>query len=716
MKDIVLYGCGRKCEETYMLLRQSNLHIRCVIDSNPNKWGMNFHGLSVSSPDTLYEMPNSYIYITVRSVQGEQEVRKLIKEKYGIDAANRELSFYNLILYVYQNLKQGKIADYLKDVSITMGTMTKVLFDCYSGLVLGGIEEWTKSLCSELIQAGWNNIDILTDQGQYDILAILQNHIEKVEVDYNNLYGQDNILNMIQILGSHMPCVVVTSKLDPVLMAACVLKQYFPEKIKIISVIHVGHELNYRCYSLLNDWVDLYINVAKEISVELVSRGVAEEKILNMTCPVKCEEVLECTYTENRKEPIHIGYAGRIEAKQKRIDLMPELFLELDRLGVHYQFEFAGDGSYLCELKDFVKKNRLEHKIKFLGRLKRDKIPEFWKRQDICVNIADSEARCISKMEAMANGAVPVVTETVGMREDITDGWSGYIVPVGSYQKMAEKIRYLDQHRELLEKMGKRAHDSIFPKCQMKDHLRFWESVLTKGIESKRKHVLFGGAKFCEQAIHKGAVDLAEFCGIFDNHCSDEAETKFGLPRMKPYYDSNIDILITTRTIHHMEIIRQILELGYRRFSILNESDCEGQYFIKEYDYSKLDYEKDKNKVILLFLEHRSYSGIAAVEYMVKNKLVNTGDYKIKLFSYDPDAPDFYYNMLTAKYFVTERMGLGSKAGQFKSIQLWHGFPLKTLEHMTKGYKGNKSTINNIWKEYDYIASYGQNYTNFMLT
>ena len=94
--------------------------------------------------------------------------------------------------------------------------------------------------------------------------------------------------------------------------------------------------------------------------------------------------------------------------------------------------------------------------------------------------IADFEGRSITQLEAMVNGAVPIVTETSGTREDITEGLSGYIVELGNYRTMADKIEYLSENREKLRIMGQSAHDSVCPKCQREIHTQFWEEVLRK--------------------------------------------------------------------------------------------------------------------------------------------------------------------------------------------------------------------------------------------
>lgn len=83
-------------------------------------------------------------------------------------------------------------------------------------------------------------------------------------------------------------------------------------------------------------------------------------------------------------------------------------------------------------------------------------------------------------MEAMMNGAVPVVTDTSGVREDIEDGVNGFIVPVGDHTAMAGKTDYLANHRELLERYGERSHEIMRKKGSMDAHIEFWKKVLAE--------------------------------------------------------------------------------------------------------------------------------------------------------------------------------------------------------------------------------------------
>ena len=117
-----------------------------------------------------------------------------------------------------------------------------------------------------------------------------------------------------------------------------------------------------------------------------------------MSPPDACEEKMKRIYTTDVCLPVRIGYAGRIVVTQKRMDLMLKVIEKLEERKVPYIFEIAGDGSYIGQMKERVIASGWGERVRFVGLLPRERIPEFWRRQDIYVNIADSEGRSDSSL------------------------------------------------------------------------------------------------------------------------------------------------------------------------------------------------------------------------------------------------------------------------------------------------------------------------------
>lgn len=86
--------------------------------------------------------------------------------------------------------------------------------------------------------------------------------------------------------------------------------------------------------------------------------------------------------------------------------------------------------------------------------LDKNKMRDFWRGQDIYISCSDWEGHSISQCEGIACGAVPVVTDVSGVSDDIQNGVTGYIVPVGDWEAIVDRIVYLSKHRDVLKKMS----------------------------------------------------------------------------------------------------------------------------------------------------------------------------------------------------------------------------------------------------------------------
>ena len=172
------------------------------------------------------------------------------------------------------------------------------------------------------------------------------------------------------------------------------------------------------------------------------------------------------------------GYAGRITIYQKRLDLLLEIAKKLNGIGVDFILEIVGAGDYWNVLNEQIKRENLTEKIKLLKGIEREQIPDFWIKQDVVISCSDYEGRSISIAEAMAAGAVPVITDTSGAEDYVKNGYNGYIVPVGSVDDVVEKIYYLYYKREILKVMGERSHRVILRQNAESDLAALWDRIL----------------------------------------------------------------------------------------------------------------------------------------------------------------------------------------------------------------------------------------------
>lgn len=157
---------------------------------------------------------------------------------------------------------------------------------------------------------------------------------------------------------------------------------------------------------------------------------------------------------EPRPGPLRIGYVGRVEQLQKRaLDLIP-LIEELERRGIAFTCDVAGDGSALNELR-----GRLPG-LRYYGWLPTDALyGRIYPELDVLVHFAAWEGLTIAPREAMAHGVVPVVSRFIGA-EDFLDGENALTFPVGDIGAAADAIERLDRDRALLERLSRAARAS----------------------------------------------------------------------------------------------------------------------------------------------------------------------------------------------------------------------------------------------------------------
>lgn len=83
-------------------------------------------------------------------------------------------------------------------------------------------------------------------------------------------------------------------------------------------------------------------------------------------------------------------------------------------------------------------------------------------------------------MEAMVNGAVPVVTKTSGVKEDIHNNIDGYYVDIEDYKGIEKNIAYLEKNRNELGRLGFNAKKEMEEKCNINSHVDFWCDLLER--------------------------------------------------------------------------------------------------------------------------------------------------------------------------------------------------------------------------------------------
>ena len=122
----------------------------------------------------------------------------------------------------------------------------------------------------------------------------------------------------------------------------------------------------------------------------------------------------------------------------------------LDKLRVH----IYGDGSQKEVLERLIKNLELEDTVFLRGRIPNTEVPNVLKEFDVFCATSLKESFGVSVIEAMAMKVPTVVTDVDGFKEVTEDGITGFVVPVGDVDAIAEKLEGLVTNQELRERFG----------------------------------------------------------------------------------------------------------------------------------------------------------------------------------------------------------------------------------------------------------------------
>lgn len=147
-----------------------------------------------------------------------------------------------------------------------------------------------------------------------------------------------------------------------------------------------------------------------------------------------------------------VGMGIQLERFKDIPTLMRAAVRVKEQSGSKVLFVVAGTGSLEMELKTLAEQLETDDCFKFVGRI--DDMPSFLNAIDLLALVSPFEGLPGIVSEAMATGKPVVTTDSGGIRDSVTDGQTGFIVPVSDDVSLANAILRLADDRDLAERMG----------------------------------------------------------------------------------------------------------------------------------------------------------------------------------------------------------------------------------------------------------------------
>ncbi|HUN65274.1 MAG TPA: glycosyltransferase family 4 protein [Bacteroidota bacterium] len=168
------------------------------------------------------------------------------------------------------------------------------------------------------------------------------------------------------------------------------------------------------------------------------------------------------------------GFIGRLDA-QKGITTLLEAIRLVRAGGARVKFCVAGEGNLRPMIEEFIARYSLQESVDLLGY--RDDVPEILSAVDFLLMPSVWEGFGYSAVEAMAAGKPVIASDVSSLREIISDGDDGILVPPLSPEKLADAILLMAGDPGLRKRLGDNARRTVVRKFSFDTMLASTEAV-----------------------------------------------------------------------------------------------------------------------------------------------------------------------------------------------------------------------------------------------
>lgn len=139
-------------------------------------------------------------------------------------------------------------------------------------------------------------------------------------------------------------------------------------------------------------------------------------------------------WPEGKRRLITVGRLGKEKSFDVVLKAVAELAKKADVFLVH-----IGEGPELHALKHLAEALGIAERVRFLGPVPYGKIGGYYRMAELFLFASETETQGLVVWEAQAMGVPVVAVGAEGVLEGVEEGKTGYLVPPGDFQALAEK-------------------------------------------------------------------------------------------------------------------------------------------------------------------------------------------------------------------------------------------------------------------------------------
>lgn len=252
----------------------------------------------------------------------------------------------------------------------------------------------------------------------------------------------------------------------------------------------LGERSRYHLFNILAKWLiqradTIRVSTSRERE-KLISFGIDEERVWNVPFFIDFEPYLKSEGKEVRQQYLSdrfdkiILFVGRI-VRQKDLPTLVKAIPWVIQEFPRSLFMIVGGGDQEKAVQKLAVDLGVQENICWTGRIGHHQVPAFFKACDVFAITSTYEGTCMVLQEAAVSGKPIVATGFTGAYDAISDGETGYIVPIRDSQQVATRILHLLENPDLAAEMGTKGQSLVMRRFNkdkiLQKYQRMWEAT-----------------------------------------------------------------------------------------------------------------------------------------------------------------------------------------------------------------------------------------------
>jgi len=158
---------------------------------------------------------------------------------------------------------------------------------------------------------------------------------------------------------------------------------------------------------------------------------------------------------------IAVARLEKVKGLKYLVQAMKTLSTKYKTLNTKYQLLIIGDGSERENLENLTNKLELNDKVRFLGQIRNEKVPEYLSAADCFVLPSLSEGFGIVILEAMAANIPVIATKIGGILDIIEDGETGALVDPKNPDGIAKALYKMCSQPKFVKSLVQNAKNNL---------------------------------------------------------------------------------------------------------------------------------------------------------------------------------------------------------------------------------------------------------------